>query len=141
MTRFALIAVVLLSGATFAHDLRVMGGKIVDKPGEEATVYVTFAHTEAVDEIVETNQLENYLLVAPSGSKRNLDKRKGGSLHDATVKLEERGVYQAVANTTVELQTKVKGEDGRHRHMNGSKAEVKKKNPEATVVSSVKSQQ
>jgi uncharacterized GH25 family protein len=141
MTRFAIVAVLFVAVPLSAHDLRVMGGKTLGKPGDEATVYVTFAHTDPVDEVVEANQLENYLLVSPTGSRRPLDKRQGAGLHDATIKPDERGVHQVVANTTVDLQTKIKGDDGRHRHMNGSKADVKKKNPDATIVSAVKSQQ
>jgi uncharacterized GH25 family protein len=141
MNRIAFLIVLLAAAPTFAHDLRVMGAKKVEKPGEDAIVYVTFGHTEAVDETVEAKQIENYGVVSPSGSTKLLDKREGASLHDAKFKLEERGVYQAVATTTIELQTKIKGDDGRHRHMDGSKAEVKRKNPDAKIVSAVKSQQ
>jgi len=140
MIRFAVFAVGLVFAATvLGHDLRVMGGKDA-KVGDDVTVYVTLAHTDPVDEVVETNQLENYLLVSPSNSKRPLDKRKGGSLHDATVKLEEQGVYQALATTTADVQTKVKGDNGKHRHVGGTKAQAKKDFPKAEV-SAVKTQQ
>src|SRR5262245_5241036 len=128
MFRSVVIAMSLFSAAAFAHDLRVMGGKQVAKAGEEAIIYIKLGHTEAVQEVVEAKQIENFVVVSPSGSKTPLDKREGGSLHDAKIKLEEKGVFQVLANTTAETQTKIKGDDGRHRHMNGSKEEVKKKN-------------
>jgi uncharacterized GH25 family protein len=117
-----------------------MGGKNV-KVGDDTTIFITFAHTDPVDEVVSAKRLENYLLVSPSGSKAPLEKRKGESLHDTTLKIEEKGVYQALATTTAVVQTKLKGTDGKHRHFDGSKAQAKKDNPAASVVSAVKTQQ
>lgn len=141
MIRVVAISTALLFAATAgSHDLRVMGGKNV-KVGDDVTVFITFSHTDPVDETIESSRLENYLLVSPSSSKLPLDKRKGGSLHDATVKLEEKGVFQVLATTTADIQTKIKGDDGKHRHVPGTKAQAKKSNPTAEVVSSVKTQQ
>src|SRR5262245_11787197 len=117
MTRFPVMAAaILIAASASAHDLRVMGGKNV-KVGDDVTIFITYSHLEPVDEVVDARQLENYLLVSPTSSKLPLDKRKGASLHDATVKLEEKGVYQALATTTAEIHTKIKGEDGKHRHV------------------------
>ena len=141
MNRFAVSAVLfLVPSFAWSHELRVMGGKNA-KVGDDVTIFITYAHTEPVAEVVDAKQLENYLLVSPSSSKLPLDKRKGASLHDTTVKLEEKGVYQALATTTVEIHTKIKGEDGKHRHVAGTKAQAKKANPSATLVSAVKTQQ
>src|SRR5262245_25693802 len=95
---FVIAAALLIAASASSHDLRVMGGKNA-KVGDDVTIFITYAHTEPVDEVVDSRQLENYLLVSPSSSKLPLDKRKGASLHDATVKLEEKGVYQALATT------------------------------------------
>jgi len=46
-----------------------------------------------------------------------------------------------LATTTVEYQTKIKGDDGKHRHVDGNKAQAKKADPKASVVSAVKTQQ
>ena len=140
MTRIAFLAALMLAAFARAHDLRVMGGKNV-KVGDDVTIFITYSHTEPVDEVVDAKHLENYLLISPSSSKLPLDKRKGASLHDSTVKLEEKGVYQALATTTAEIQTKIKGEDGKHRHVAGTKVQAKKANPTATLVSAVKTQQ
>src|SRR5829696_2263614 len=141
MTRTVLFAAVLLSATSaWSHDLRVMGGRNV-KVGDEVTIFITYSHAEPAADVVDAKQLENYLLISPSSSKLPLDKRKGASLHDATVKLEEKGVYQALATTTVEIHTKIKGEDGKHRHVEGTRAQAKKANPTATLVSAVKTQQ
>src|SRR5947208_5109361 len=99
MIRVAAISTALMfAAAAGSHDLRVMGGKNV-KVGDDVTVFITFSHTDPIDEVVEASQLENYLLVSPNNSKLPLDKRKGASLHDSTVKLEEKGVYQVLATT------------------------------------------
>ena len=141
MTRTTFIAAALLfASSAWSHDLRVMGGKNV-KVGDDVTVFITYSHLEPVAEVVDAKQLENYLLISPSSSKLPLDKRKGASLHDATVKLEEKGVFQVVATTTADVHTKIKGDDGKHRHVAGTKAQAKKANPTASVVSAVKTQQ
>jgi uncharacterized GH25 family protein len=140
MARIAFTAAILLTASSWSHDLRVMGGKNA-KIGDDVTVFITYSHTEPVAEVVDAKQLENYLLISPSSSKLPLYKRKGASLHDTTVKLEEKGVYQALATTTVEIHTKIKGDDGKHRHVAGTKAQAKKTNPTATLVSAVKTQQ
>src|SRR4029078_10495938 len=96
----------IVCAAAGAHDLRVMGGRNV-KVGDDVTIFINFAHTDPVDEVGSVKRLENYLLVSPSGSKAPLEKRKGESLHDATMKMEEKGVYQALATTTADVQTKL----------------------------------
>src|SRR5688572_11522907 len=100
MARTAVIVAFLFAASSWSHDLRVMGGKNA-KVGDDVTVFITYSHAEPVAEAVDAKQLENYLLISPSSSKLPLDTRKGASLHDATVKLEEKGVYQALATTTV----------------------------------------
>jgi uncharacterized GH25 family protein len=129
-----------LGPISFAHDLHIMGSKLKGKVGDETTVYVTRSHAEPVDEIVEADSLEHYLLVGPSGTRAPLNKKNAG-LQANKIKLDSEGVHQALAIGKQRVVTKLRGEDGKHLHVDGPKTDAAHKRPGAKIVSATKSQE
>jgi uncharacterized GH25 family protein len=138
--RTTLFVAFAFASAAAAHDLHILGSKLRGAVNDETTIYVTWSHAQPVDEVVDDGELENYLLLGPSGSRRELAK-KGTGLHANAMKLEEEGVYQAVAASKAKIVSKIAGKDGAHRHAPGGKTDVAKRDPQAKVVSATKSQQ
>ena len=122
--------------AARAHDLKVMAARLAAAPGETDTIYISHGHTLPVDVAIDGKTLQDYRVHTPSGSVLELT-REGVSLHANEVKVEESGMYTAVATRKPAVYTEYVDKDGNHKHLPGPKSVV----TEGTVDHSTKSHQ
>lgn len=123
--RSALAALLILTAAPLAraHDLKVLAARLAAATGETDTVYISHGHTLPVDVPIDGKTLQDYRVLTPSGSVLELTK-EGVSLHANEVKVEESGVYTAVAARKPAVYTEYVDKDGNHKHLPGPKSVV-----------------
>lgn len=115
----------ILAGTTQtrAHDLKVMASRLVSRPGSDETVYISYGHILPVGGQIDAETLDDYHVRTPSGSVTYL-KKEGISLQANDVRIEEDGVYQAVAARRPAIWCDVVDADGNHTHLRGPRSSV-----------------
>lgn len=122
-----MIGLVALSGLAAtcrAHDLRVLVARMIAATGQDDTVYVSYGHVLPVDQPIDADWLQDYLVKTPSGSILTMVK-EGVSLHSNVIHVEEEGIYQAVATQKPAVWTEVVDDKGVHTHVRAAKKSVK----------------
>jgi uncharacterized GH25 family protein len=133
---FAALVLVGSGAGGRAHDLKVLASHFSTKPGEKATIFLSWGHALPVDDLVDGDSLERYELVSPAGTAQLLTRDKR-SLQANRVELAEAGVYQAVAIRKASVITFVRDADGRKQMKRGPKTAVKG----GTIEQALRSQQ
>ena len=123
--RLAILTMVLGSGASEAHELKVLVSEwmVPNAPGQ-VTVYLSWGHRLPVDGLIPATTLERYEMLTPDGKTVQL-KSAGQSLQANAVVLEQPGVYRAIAVRKPSVLTYVLDDDGNKQMRLGSKTEHK----------------